>query len=143
MHELSGGCHCGNITVSYRTMVAPEAVVPRACQCSFCRKHNTRAVSDPQGTLEISVHDAKALNRYRFGMKAADFLICRNCGVYIAAFMPDPTDDHAFATLMANVLNEQARFSQAAPADYAGEDEAGRRQRRRQRWTPASLRCSV
>jgi hypothetical protein len=142
MHELNGGCHCGNITVIYRTTVAPEAAVPRACQCSFCRKHNTRALSDPQGTLEISVHDAKALNRYRFGMKAADFLICRNCGVYIAAFMPDPTDDHAFATLMANVLNEQARFSQAAPADYAGEDETGRRQRRRQRWTPASLRCS-
>jgi hypothetical protein len=140
MHELRGGCHCGNITVSYRTTVAPEAAVARACQCSFCRKHNTRSLSDPKGALEINVRDPDALNRYRFGLRTAEFLICRNCGVYVAAFMPDPTDAHAYATLMANVLDEQARISQAEPADYAGEDEAGRRQRRRQRWTPASLR---
>jgi hypothetical protein len=140
MHELRGGCHCGNIAVTYRTAVAPEDAAPRACQCTFCRKHNTRAVSDPQGALTIVVRDPEVLNRYRFGLSAADFLICRTCGVYVAAFMPDPSDDRGFATLMANALEAQARFPHATPTDYAGEDETGRRQRRRQRWTPASLR---
>jgi hypothetical protein len=143
MHELKGGCHCGNIAVSYRTAVAPEDAAPRACQCSFCRKHNTRAVSDPEGALAITVRDSAALNRYRFGLSAADFLICRNCGVYVAAFMPDPTDEGGYATLMADALDEHARFPQATPTDYAGEDAARRRQRRRRRWTPASLRSGA
>ncbi|MSQ18238.1 MAG: aldehyde-activating protein [Betaproteobacteria bacterium] len=140
MHQLDGSCHCGNIRVLYRTAVAPEEARPRACQCTFCRKHNTRAISDPGGTLAITVDDQGALNRYRFGLGAAEFLICRTCGVYVAAFMADPHDDQGYATLMANVLEAQGRYPEAAPTVYDNEDEAGRRARRRQRWTPATLR---
>ena len=142
MHELNGGCHCGNISLTYRTEVAPEEAEPRACQCSFCRKHNTRAVSDPDGRLQIAVARGRALSRYQFSLNAADFLICRDCGVYVAAFMPDPDDDSGFATLMADVLEDRARFAQAVPTSYDGEDEAGRRQRRREKWTPAALKVT-
>ncbi|MDH3581014.1 MAG: hypothetical protein OEM91_10365 [Hyphomicrobiales bacterium] len=142
MHELNGGCHCGNISVTYHTGVAPEAAEPRACQCAFCRKHSTRAVSDPEGSLQISVTRAQALSRYQFALNAADFLICRDCGVYVAAFMPDPDDDNGFATLMADALDNRARYAQAAPTSYDGEDEAGRRQRRREKWTPATLKIA-
>jgi len=103
----------------------------------------TGGESDPEGALAITVRDSAALNRYRFGLGAADFLICRNCGVYVAAFMPDPTDEGGYATLMADALAEHARFPQATPTDYAGEDAARRRQRRRRRWTPASLRSGA
>lgn len=139
MNELKGGCHCGNISVRYKTAVAPEEAIPRACQCAFCRKHNTSAVSDPDGELTISVRDQGRLSRYQFGLKAADFLVCRDCGVYVAAFMPDPDDAHGFATLMSTVLDERARYPAAEATVYEGEDEAGRRQRRRERWTPARL----
>ena len=142
MHELSGGCHCQNITVTYKTSTAPEDASPRACQCSFCRKHNTKAVSDPGGSLQITVGDQAALSRYRFGLSAADFLICKRCGVYVAAFMPDPGDDHGFATLMTSALEDHGRYPDAAPTVYEGEDEAGRRQRRRERWTPATLQIA-
>lgn len=142
MHELNGGCHCGNVSVIYRTGVAPEDAEPRACQCSFCRKHNTRAVSDADGNLQISVRSGQALSRYQFGLNAADFLICRDCGVYVAAFMPDPDDENGFATLMANALDDQARYREAVPTVYEGEDEAGRRQRRREKWTPATLKIT-
>jgi hypothetical protein len=139
MHHLEGACHCRNIRVRYRTAVAPEDATPRACQCTFCRKHNTRAISDPNGSLAITVDDGSALNRYRFGLGAAEFLICRTCGVYVAAFMADPDDGRGFATLMANVLDAQGRYPQATPTVYDNEDEAGRRARRRERWTPATL----
>lgn len=142
MHELNGGCHCGNIDITYRTNVAPEEAEPRACQCSFCRKHNTRAVSDPQGRLQISVANGQALSRYRFSLSAADFLICRDCGVYVAAFMSDPDDDSGFATLMADALDDRARYAEGVPTRYDGEDEAGRRQRRREKWTPATLKIT-
>lgn len=142
MHELKGGCHCGNIAVTYHTAVAPEDAQPRACQCAFCRKHNTSAVSDPSGRLGIAVKEGRKLSRYQFGLKAADFLICRECGVYVAAFMPDPDDENGYATLMSQTLEDHARYGEASPTVYEGEDEAGRRQRRREKWTPASLLIS-
>ena len=113
MHELKGGCHCGNISLRYTTSIAPEDAEPRACQCSFCRKHQSRAVSDPAGRAEITIHDSDGVNRYRFGLASNDFLICRNCGVYVGGFMPDPDDAHGYATLMANALDDLANQSLA------------------------------
>jgi hypothetical protein len=139
MHELRGGCHCGNISVIYNTGISPEEARPRACQCAFCRKHNTAAISDPDGDLTITVSEGDRLSRYRFGLKAADFLVCKECGVYVAAFMPDPDDANGYATLMSVTLDERARYCEAQPTSYSGEDEAGRRQRRREKWTPAKL----
>ena len=143
MHELKGGCHCGNLMVVYRTRVAPADAMVRACQCSFCRKHATRAVSDPEGSLSITVRDEDRLSRYQFALNAADFLICRTCGVYVAAFMPDGADG-GYATLMVNVLDDHARYVGApTPVEYGQEDERGRRQRRREKWTPATLRAAA
>jgi hypothetical protein len=139
MHELTGGCHCGNISVLYKTHVAPEDASPRACQCSFCRKHNTAAVSDNAGDLTISVKDGEKLSRYQFGLKTCDFLICRDCGVYVAAFVGEPYDSKGYATLMSFCLNERARYPAPSPSDYANEDADGRRARRREVWTPARL----
>jgi len=140
MHELKGGCHCGNISVFYKTTQAPEDTQPRACQCAFCRKHNTAAISDPSGDLEITVREADLLTRYRFGLNTADFLVCKTCGVYLGAFMHGADDKTGFATLMIAVLDERTRFSGGQPISYSDENEAERRQRRRDRWTPARLR---
>ena len=89
MHEHHGQCHCGNLAVTFRSAAAPEDTPVRACQCSFCRKHNTRAVADPNGEAQITVRDESALQRYRFGLGTAEFLVCGRCGVYIAAVMTE------------------------------------------------------
>ncbi len=140
MAQLTGGCHCRNITVSYETAIAPEDAVPRACQCSFCRMHQTRAVSDPAGSLAIRVKDESRLSRYAFGLGVTEFLICRDCGVYVAAFMADPADaTTGFATLMVSALDDHRLFPPPEPAHYDDEDETGRGARRRRVWTPATL----
>lgn len=139
MHELTGGCHCGNISVLYKTEIAPEDATPRACQCRFCRKHNTAAVSDNEGDLTISVKDGSKLSRYQFGLKTCDFLICRDCGVYVAAFAGEPDDSSGYATLMSFTLDERARYPAPEPTSYSEEDEEGRRARRRKVWTPTRL----
>ena len=139
MHELAGGCHCGNITVTYKTSIAPEDAQPRACQCSFCRKHQSRAISDPSGALTFTINDESGVNRYTFGLGSCQFLVCNNCGVYVGAYMPDPDDAHGFGTLMANALDAQGRYPQASPTVYDGEDGEGKRERRRRVWTPAVL----
>ena len=137
MSRYKGACHCGNIALTFETEKAATDFTPRACDCSFCRKHSTRALSDPAGHIHLSVQREDDLNRYQFGTKATQFLICRSCGVYVSAYMPD--GDAAFANVLASVLHDHDRFGSGELTDYGNEDEAGKRARRRQRWTPAAL----
>ncbi len=139
MAKMSGGCHCKNIKVEYETDRAPADTEPRACQCSFCRQHQSRAVSDPNGSLRISVANGDLLNRYQFGMKTIEFLVCRECGVYVAGFMPDPTDDKAYGTLMISALENRKDFPQPIGKVYDDQTKEDRAARRRNVWTPATL----
>ncbi|MDA0997027.1 MAG: aldehyde-activating protein [Proteobacteria bacterium] len=138
MHTFEGGCHCGNLEVTFETEIAPADAEPRACQCSFCRKHNTRALSDPEGRIEIVVFDPDKFSRYKFGTGATEFLVCANCGVYVAAYMAD--GDQAYANVTASALIAHAEFTRPARSiEYHDENEAEKRARRRRVWTPAAL----
>ena len=133
-----GGCHCGALEVAFESALAPAALPLRACACSFCRRHGVRAVADPAGSARIVARKPASLQRYRFGLGTADFLLCRRCGCYLGALLS--ADDGASVTLNVNCLDERAAFTQEAPAvSYDDEDEAGRIARRRTSWTPAEL----
>lgn len=139
MPKLTGSCHCGNVSIVFETDLSPADMVPRACQCSFCRMHSTAAVSDPAGRLTFSVRDREQLSRYTFGLGSTEFLICRTCGVYAGAFMPDG-DDAAFANVMAGVLDARDEItSTPVPVHRSQENLEERRTRRRTMWTPARL----
>jgi hypothetical protein len=93
-------------------------------------------VSDPAGRVTITVHDPGRVIRYRFGLRTAEFLICAECGVYVAAVLR--TDGGAYATVNANALEPWEAFRRAVtPVSYEGETEAARHGRRRASWTPA------
>src|ERR1051326_1636781 len=104
METFSGRCHCGALEVLFETAAAPASLEPRACQCSFCVRHGARCVSDPNGriTLIVHGHDREQLVRYRFGLRTADFLLCRTCGVYLGALLSEGPS--AWATLNIHTL---------------------------------------
>jgi hypothetical protein len=139
MTTHTGGCHCRNIKVEFETAVAPEDTELRACQCSFCRQHQSRSVSDPNGRLRITVDKQEALSRYQFSMKTIEFLVCRECGVYVAGFMRDPSDSEAYGTLMISALDDRSSYPAPHPKEYNDEPRDARAARRRQVWTPAVL----
>lgn len=74
--EFQGGCHCGNIRLTFETEIPPSEMVLRACQCGFCRKHNTIAAADPDGRLSVTIRSETMVNKYRFGLDTAEYLIC-------------------------------------------------------------------
>lgn len=114
----------------------------RACGCRFCRQHAALSTSDPEGHVRFQAADPERLARYRFGLKTADFLVCRDCGVYLGALMAD--GDRAYAILNVNACAEPQRFLQKPVVmDYGAEDEAGRKARRRAKWTPADPKIEV
>jgi hypothetical protein len=136
--QITGRCHCGNVRFVLHTDKPPEALAVRACGCDFCRAHGALSTSDPEAPVRFAIRDPARVNRYRFGLKTADFLVCRDCGVYLGAVMDDGGE--AFAIINVNACEDRDRFTQlAAPMDYGGEDEAGRRARRRARWSPAEI----
>lgn len=142
VHSYLAACHCGNLSARYDCGAAPAALPLRACACGFCRKHNARTTSDPEGRTEIVVRDPAALTRYRFGQRTADFLVCGNCGVYLGTLFTDE-DGAAYATLNANTFaNAQALSETAETLHCDQESVAEKNARRRVHWTPASLRIA-
>ncbi|QKC97884.1 GFA family protein [Mesorhizobium sp. NZP2298] len=131
MTEHTGGCHCGNIRLRFSTELDPSQIEVRACQCSFCIKHGSRAVADPDGRLIVSVGDIERLRKYRFGLRTADYLICADCGVYVAAI----AGDDAKAIVIISAMDDQKAFSrEPVPVDFDGESREQREARRRLRW---------
>jgi hypothetical protein len=137
MTIFEGGCHCGAITVSFTTELANDALVPRADQCGFCRRHHAAVISDPAGQLDIRIV-AEAGQPYRFGLGITDFHVCKRCGVFVAA--TGVGDDPLRGVVNIHALHDRQAFAQPPVAvSFDGEDIAERRARRRIRWTPAKV----
>ena len=133
-----GSCHCGGISVVFETGIAPEQAEIRECQCSFCRIHGARAASDPLGKITFTEATPGALNRYRFGLRTADFLVCNGCGAYVGCILA--ADGGAWGIVNINTLADQARFTRPpVAADYDSETTPDRIARRKARWTPAEI----
>ena len=133
MSIFEGRCHCGAVTASFETAIASEAIDVRADQCSFCRRNGVKTVSDPAGTLTLGFRESD-VERYRFGTRSSDFIICRRCGTFIAAVID------GFGVL--NVVGAGIGALAERPArlvDYDDETPESRTERRRQRWTPLRL----
>ena len=139
MPEYRGSCHCGAIEFRFQTDIEPAHWSIRACQCSFCLAHDALSASDPSGSLEFAAKNPDLLNRYRFGLQTADFLLCRECGVYIGALIE--TSQGYFGIINTHaLLGVATKFSPSEPMSYDTEDVAGRVSRRELRWTPARSR---
>ena len=133
--EYLARCHCGILTARYQTALDPAAWPVRACQCSFCRSHGAQMTSDPDSSLAFRATDAARIQRYRFGERTADFLICRECGVYVGVQME--SDKGRFGVLNTLALRPLLSGLPApAPMDYGAETAEVRRLRRESRWTP-------
>jgi hypothetical protein len=129
-----GSCHCGNIEFVFETEKTPGQLDVRACDCSFCTKRGGRTTTDPHGSVRFTVRDGAKLNRYRFGLRTADFLICAECGVYIGVVISD--DGRSYATLNVNTFGERDAFlDDAVSVNYDYETAAERMARRMAKWT--------
>lgn len=112
-HALRGSCHCGAIRVELELPRAPAAYAPRACDCSFCRKHAAAYVSDSAGRLHIELRDPAALGRYRQGNALAEFLFCKTCGVLVGVAYAEGAG--LYATVNERVIDDDPGFADATP----------------------------
>ncbi len=55
MSTVLGGCDCGNLSVELELSEPSNSYRPRACDCSFCRKHVAAYVSDPKDRCALKL----------------------------------------------------------------------------------------
>lgn len=135
MKTFKSRCHCGNIEVTFKTNKSSEEINVRACNCSFCQRHGARTISDPEGQVSLDIRSEAKLNKYRFGTKTTDFLICQECGVYVGAVMTD--GDLSYMVNNLNTFEMSTLFSQKPIImNYDNETEIERQSRRKAKWTP-------
>jgi hypothetical protein len=133
--QYSGGCHCGALKLIYRTNIDPASWQLRTDGCSFCRRHGVVATSDPAGEVEFEVGDPARVRRYRFGQKTAEFLVCGECGVFVAAICD--TSGGACAVINVRVLEGLAlNLGSVTTVDFNNESPEKRMERRARNWTP-------
>ena len=135
--RYEGQCHCGKLKASFETQKTPQELGVRTCQCAFCRAHGAVNISDPNGLTRID-GVAADVHRYAFALRTADFLICKTCGVYIAAVMGE--GDRIVSTLnIAGLRITEFEDVDEAPMDYGAEDTEARIARRYAKWTPTKF----
>jgi hypothetical protein len=130
--QYTGQCHCGAIRLEFETS---KPLMPRNCQCGFCRKRGARTVSDPEGSALLALGPETL--RYRFGTGTTDFLICGRCGVYVGAAAD--FDGQLYVTLNLNAFDDPRLDLEGMPISYDDEDAIGKANRRRVKWTPARI----
>jgi hypothetical protein len=96
-------------------------------------------IADLGGLFEVWADDWSLVENYRFGTRTCDFLICRRCGVFIAAAAETTAGPRAVVNV--NCLNERARFT-SVPAvyDFEGETSETRSLRHAANWMSAIIR---
>lgn len=135
---FKGQCHCGAIRIELVSDRRPSDQILGACQCSFCRKHNARTFSDPDAHATLTAADPQLLQRYSFGLKTSEQVICRRCGVYVAMILTD--GGQVWGVINIDTLDDRALFTRSAEArDYGAENKESRINRRKARWCPTTL----
>ena len=132
--QLAGHCHCGAVRVILEPGKPVGEMPLRACQCSFCRTRCAETTSDPASHLFVEAAPG-ALSHYQFGLGVTDFLLCAECGTYVAAV----SETEAGLMGVVNVRGVALHgFEGRTPDPMTYDDEnAGERLARRQdRWMP-------
>jgi hypothetical protein len=92
-------------------------------------------VSDPAGQAELWATDWDIVQSYRFGSRTADYLLCRQCGIYVGAVCE--TSSGLRAVINTLCLADREAFTQEpVRPDYDGEAVEARLARRAANWMP-------
>lgn len=135
MKSYRGGCHCGAVTVVYYTATDPADWPLRHDGCSFCRRHGVAGTSDPAGQVTLNIGDASKVRYYRFAQKTAEFVLCGECGVFVAAVTE--TAHGKRAVVNARVIDGIALdFKDVRHVHFDDETPQQRNERRSRSWTP-------
>ena len=71
--------------------------------------------------MTITAHEPEQLQRYAFGLRTAEAVVCRRCGVYVAMVLTE--GERAWSTINIDAIDGRALLARPAePRDFSAED---------------------
>ncbi len=130
--KIEGQCHCSNIRFEFETNINLDNLAIRNCQCRFCKLHGAATARDPNGRAKILVDDLDSMKLYRFATESTDFVLCKNCGVYVGAILTLGKDKCVTLNMNLTQLNTE----NAESITYEDETVESRVSKRAEIFTP-------
>lgn len=132
MLTIQGQCHCGNLSSHLDLPEHTASLTLYGCSCSFCRLHACTWLGEPAQKLTLSAESPEQSTWYATGQLAPNYLLCRRCGVVLAAVS-------YFEEAWYAILNAQTALLPALPQDFlpfrqTNLTDQQRLTLRRQRW---------
>lgn len=88
--------------------------------------------------MVLTAAEPEQLQRYSFGLRTSEQILCRRCGVYVAMTLSE--EGRTWSVINVDALDARALFTRAPePRDYSAEDRRARIARRKARWCPTTL----
>ena len=123
-------CDCKNIEIVWH--VANQELVPRACQCEYCRTKSAAYVSRPNTRFEATVRSGELHRQIQHGSNSAIFHECSNCEQVV--FVTAEVDGDLYGALNTNQFVDQSAVSAPVKMDFSSQSGEEKRQRWGQSW---------
>lgn len=127
---ITGGCRCGNITVSWQTR--DYSVVPRACQCDYCASRSASYVSKSGTRFEVLIRQGSQHRCVHHGSRSASFHECGHCNELV--FVSAELDGTCYGVLNSHCLNNSLGFSPSRATHFSDQTAEQMQERWRRNW---------
>ena len=127
---IYGRCQCKNIELVWRTI--STSLIPRACQCDYCKSKNASYVSEPGTEFRATIHYENNHKIIRHGTESADFHECKNCKKIV--FATSEIDNIIYGVINSECIENKDHLKESQPYSYEGETLEERLRRRQKNW---------
>jgi hypothetical protein len=128
--NIRGACRCNNIEVTWHNR--DYSLVPRACQCDYCRERRAAYVSKSGTRIEVRIRRPQYHREIRHGSNSAVFHECGYCNQVM--LVTAEFDGVVYGALNARQLNPRFAFPEPVEADYDGQSAERKQNRWRENW---------
>lgn len=132
-----GDCSCGAVSLEITLPKPIDTYSPRACDCSYCTPRGAAYLSDPSGTVRVSVHSERGLRKERQGSETAIMLLCATCDSLLGAVCE--IEGRLLGAINVRVLEPHTAVPKAQPVHLTDLDANTKVQRWSDLWTPFQI----
>lgn len=134
--SLRGYCPCRNFELNWQTV--DYSLIPRACQCDYCRNRSVSYVSKSGSGFSVHVHKPESYIVVRHGSGTAAFHECSFCDTVV--FVSAEIDGQTYGAINSACIRNPHGFGTAVATDSNNQGLSEKTRRWRQNWcTPVRL----
>ena len=127
---MYGSCSCRNFELDWQLI--DLSLVPRACQCDYCRPRSLAYVSKPGSRFTVTVHNSQFHQVVQQGSQSAHFHECSHCATLVC--VTADIDGRTYGAVNAACMDNKLGFAEPVSFSVGGLSAMDKQQRWRQLW---------